>query len=383
MRKRTRLLFITGTRADFGKLQPLLEEVRASGEFDVFLFTTGMHMLQKYGSTWEEVEASQLGRLYLFVNQNSGDSMDAILAKTIAGLSDLVKEIQPDLIVIHGDRVEALAGALVGTLSRTRVAHIEGGEVSGTVDDTLRHSISKLAHIHFTSNEGAKRRLLQMGENENTIFLIGSPEVDVMNSPDLPSIDAVKMKYGISFSDFGLLIFHPVTTELGDLHDQVKVIVDYVLGSDMNWIVIFPNNDEGTEIIQQEYARLKGAVNVRILPSMRFKYYLAALKHSRIILGNSSSGVREAPFFGTPAVNVGSRQVSRSSAQMVINVGLNTHDLRRATQEALTLNANPQSLFGDGKSSKRFLEILRNPFIWNLPAQKYFVDRSFGTENEL
>jgi UDP-N-acetylglucosamine 2-epimerase (hydrolysing) len=204
-----------------------------------------------------------------------------------------------------------------------------------------------------------------------------------MNSPDLPSIDAVKMKYGISFSDFGLLIFHPVTTELGDLHDQVKVIVDYVLGSDMNWIVIFPNNDEGTEIIQQEYARLKGAVNVRILPSMRFKYYLAALKHSRIILGNSSSGVREAPFFGTPAVNVGSRQVSRSSAQMVINVGLNTHDLRRATQEALTLNANPQSLFGDGKSSKRFLEILRNPFIWNLPAQKYFVDRSFGTENEL
>lgn len=382
MKRKPLLLFITGTRADFGKLQPLLEAIRESGKFEVLIFTTGMHMLHQYGSTWEEVESSQLGRLYMFVNQNSGDSMDAILAKTVSGLSDLVKEIRPDLMVIHGDRIEALAGALVGTFSRTRVAHIEGGEVSGTVDDIIRHSISKLAHVHFTSNESAKKRLLQMGEVEDTIYLIGSPEVDVMSSTDLPDLNDVLEKYSVPFRDFGLLIFHPVTTELDQLSDQVKILVDYVLESKLNWIAIFPNNDEGTAIIQQEYIRLKGQNNVRILPSMRFKYYLTALKHSQVVLGNSSSGVREAPFFGTPAVNVGSRQFSRSSAEMVINVDFDIGKLHESVREALAMDSKPQSLFGDGSSSKLFLEILLGEQIWNLPLQKSFIDRSFSSDLE-
>ena len=144
-----KLLFVTGTRADFGKLKPLIRESKKMPGFTPEIFVTGMHMLQRFGSTWEEVVWSDLAPVHPFVNQSPGDTMDVVLAKTVMGLSDFVKESRPDLIIVHGDRVEALAGAIVGSLSNIRVAHIEGGELSGTVDEVLRHAVSKLSHWHF------------------------------------------------------------------------------------------------------------------------------------------------------------------------------------------------------------------------------------------
>ena len=372
---RRRILFLTGTRADFGKLKPLLSSLQGRPEFEVFIFTTGMHMLRRYGSTWEEVERAHLGRVYMFVNQNSGDSMDAILAKTVSGLSDLVKEIEPDLVVVHGDRIEALAGAIVGTFNRTLVAHIEGGEVSGTVDETIRHTVTKLSHLHFVSNDDAAKRLLQLGELAESVFVIGSPEVDVMSSPDLPSLDEVRRYYGIDYVDYGLLIFHPVTTEIEEVAAQAKTVVDYVLDSGRNYVAILPNNDDGTQLIQAEYARFSSCERVRLLPSMRFEYYLTSLRHAAFILGNSSSGVREAAYFGVPSVNVGSRQANRARADSVIDCDFDTVEIERAVLSALERPRVPQTLFGDGCSGKRFLELLAGPIPWSMPVQKAFIDR--------
>jgi len=154
-------MFLTGTRADFGKLKSLISILTNSGDFHVSIFVTGMHMLRKYGFTANEVSKAGYKNIYQFINQKPGDSMDVVLAKTITGLSDYVKETQPNMIVVHGDRVEAMAGAIVGSLNNILVSHIEGGEVSGTIDELSRHAVSKWAHLHFVANTEAQLRLIQ------------------------------------------------------------------------------------------------------------------------------------------------------------------------------------------------------------------------------
>jgi len=306
--------------------------------------------------------------------------MDSILAKTISGLSDFVKEIAPDLVIVHGDRVEALAGALVGTLNRIPVAHVEGGEVSGTIDESIRHTITKLSTLHFVSNKDASTRLMQLGESQESIFEIGSPEVDVMSSAALPSLIEVRKKYDIRFSEFNILIFHPVTTEISDIPMQAKAIVDFVLSSNENFLVIMPNNDDGTNKIQSEYLRFAGVETVRLLPSMRFEYYLTALKNCGYIIGNSSSGVREASFFGVPTVNLGSRQMLRANSPSIVNAGFDQVEIVSAVHRARLWPRKPLSMFGDGKTGSRFMRILQNPSTWQIPLQKTFVDRSISNQ---
>lgn len=379
--KRRRLLFLTGTRADFGKLKPLLAAVSEVDGLDTFIFTTGMHVLKRYGSTWEEVENAGLGKMYMFVNQTPGDGMDAVLAKTISGLSDFVKENRPDLIVVHGDRTEALAGALVGCFNRVRVAHIEGGELSGTVDETIRHTITKLSHAHFVSNAEASSRLLQMGELRSSIFVIGSPEVDIMSSPNLPSLEVVRTKYELPFTEYGVLIFHPVTTEIDSIEDQAREVVDFVLESDRNFLAILPNNDYGSELVERQFERLQACNRVRLLPSMRFEYYLTALKNAQFMIGNSSSGIREAPFYGVPSINLGTRQFNRSRALSVVDANCSRTEIAAAVDRALSQHVTPSQLYGDGRSGERFKEIVTSEVLWDVSVQKAFVDRPIAAAN--
>jgi UDP-N-acetylglucosamine 2-epimerase (hydrolysing) len=369
-----KIVFLTGTRADFGKLKSLMLHLQADEHFEVHLFVTGMHMLSKYGSTWEEVRKAGLTNLYRFINQNENDSMDHILAKTVAGLSDYVKEVEPDMLVVHGDRLEALAGAIVGAFNNIRVAHIEGGEISGTIDEVIRHSVSKMSHLHFVANDKAKKRLLQLGETDETIHVIGSPDVDVMNSLDLPSLDEVRRYYGFDFSSYAILMFHPVTTEACLIRSQISTLVDEILESGHNFVVLYPNNDHGTNIIIEEYERLRGRDCIAIYPSMRFEYFLILLKHANYMIGNSSAGVREAPHFGVPTINLGSRQHKRVQTASVIDVPITHEDIRHAIARVPELPRQPQVLFGDGNSATAFHHVLRSEGTWSREIQKHFVD---------
>ena len=244
-----RIVFLTGTRADFGKLKSLLVRLHESESFDLHIFITGMHMLSKYGYTCLEVEACGVGSIYKYINQNMDDTMDTILGKTVMGFSDYVKEIDPDMIVVHGDRVEALAGATVGSLSNKLVAHIEGGEVSGTIDELIRHAVSKMSHLHFVANEEAKSRLMQMGERESDIHVIGSPDFDVMKSESLPQLPEVKSYYDIPFDEYGILMFHPVTTDNENIGRYSEEIVRTLKRSGRQYVVIYPSNDHGSKDI--------------------------------------------------------------------------------------------------------------------------------------
>ena len=372
--QKRKIVFLTGTRADFGKIKSLLIKLDDTDDFDIFVFVTGMHMLSRYGSTWEEVRALGVGRIYTFINQNDGDSMESAFAKTVSGFSDYVHEIKPDLVVVHGDRLETLAGATVGALAGVLVAHIEGGEVSGTVDELIRHAVTKLSHIHFVANESAANRVIQLGEKPNLVHVIGSPDIDVMNSDQLPSLDSVREHYGITFEQFAIVILHPVTTELADLNSDVKNLIAFLIRSGLNYVVIYPNNDPGSSIIIDAYEELGISPHFKIFPSMRFEYFLSLLRNAEFIIGNSSSGVREAPHFGVPAINLGSRQFRRATSDLVINTDFQMKNIVSAAKIASETVRVSESNFGDGHSAQKFVNVVNDPSFWQTPIQKSFID---------
>jgi UDP-N-acetylglucosamine 2-epimerase (hydrolysing) len=369
-----RLIYITGTRADFGKLRSLIEASIANDAYEVHIFVTGMHMLRKYGYTMNEIEKRNYQYVHTFINQNQNDTMDSILGKTISGLSDYCKEVQPDMIIIHGDRVEAMAGAIVGSLNNILVGHIEGGELSGTVDDLLRHATTKLSHIHFATNQKAKRRLVQLGEHPNSIRVIGSPDVDIIKEGNLPSLKELKDYYHIPFNAYSVMIFHPVTTERADIPRQAKELVDAMITSQKNYVVIFPNNDHGNNDIIKEYERLKHNNRFLIFPSMRFEYYLALIKNADFMIGNSSSGLMEAPYFGTPAINLGSRQDSRDRHENVIDSPLDQKEILNTIKLYPKYRKEAVTPFGEGNSADLFMKLLTEEGFWSTSPQKKFFD---------
>lgn len=366
-----RLMFLTGTRADFGKLEPLATAARDAGH-EVAFFVTGMHMLERYGSTRHEVERVKGVRRQEYINQRIGDAQDIVLSKTLIGLSDWLHEFPPDLTIIHGDRIEALAGALVCATNYIRCAHIEGGEVSGTIDEVYRHCNTKLCTYHFVSSQDARDRVIKLGEDPKTIFTIGSPELDIHLRGEGIAISEVKQRYEIPFEDYGIAVFHPVTSERDTIGAQAESFFSALKESRRRFVVILPNNDPGSEEIFQIIKQLP-TDRFRCLPSLRFSYFSSLMKHAAVMAGNSSAGVRETPFLGIPSLNVGSRQHSRSCSSTITDVTAfdrdaildflnNTWGQRHAADNS----------FGSGNAAERFVEVLSGETFWQISQQKHF-----------
>lgn len=370
-----KILFLTGTRADFGKIKSLISILENQPNFEVFVFVTGMHLQKEYGYTLIEIERCNFKNVHTFENHTHETTMDLTLAKTIEGLSSYCKNVHPDMILVHGDRVETLAGAIVGSLNNILVAHIEGGELSGTVDELIRHSVSKLSHIHFVSNEEAAKRLVQMGEMKSSIYTIGSPDIDIMFSNDLPTIEVAKEYYQIPFDQFGIVMFHPVTTEANDMKHYAQNFVAALQNDSHNYVVIYPNNDLGSQFIIDEYSNLKEHSRFRIFPSLRFEYFLTLLKNSQFIIGNSSAGIREAPYYGIPIINIGTRQQNRAIHADIINVDYSEVSILKALNSIDSHKIQKSnSDFGKGNSAQLFLESLKDSSIWEVNHQKQFRD---------
>lgn len=367
------ILFVSGTRADYGKIRPLIDALGTTHEFRVHVAVTGMHMLEEYGLTRLEVERNTNCSVDSF-NNFDPESLVKSFQITLGGIDGITKKVRPDLMIIHGDRMEALAGACVGMMNQILIAHIEGGEISGTLDETMRHSITKMANIHFVANEIAAKRVLQLGENPETIFNIGSPEADLILSNELPNIHEVIKYYEIPFSNFGIVIFHPASKSAEEVRDNAQILVTAIEKSSCNFLIVLPNNDLHSDIIRDSYQPLRDLERVKFIPSMRFEFYLSALKHADFIMGNSSSGVREAPLVGTPSLDLGERQLNRSSAKSITHSEFGIENIRNFIRTAHRSEATSEKHFGDGKASKRFLEILQGHDFWTLPTSKQFND---------
>ena len=370
-----RILFLTGTRADFGKQKTLMRAVRETPSLECRIFATGMHMLERYGSTYLEIKKCGFEQVFVYFNQmlNTSSDMDIVLANTITGLGHYIREFRPDMIVVHGDRVETLAGAIVGSLNNILVAHIEGGEISGTVDELLRHSVTKLAHIHFVANEEARRRLVQMGEAPENIYVIGSPDIDIVLSDRLPDVTEARRYYDIPFEHYGIFCYHPVTTEIDRLRHDTREVIDALRESQRDFLVIYPNNDNGSDIILDELRKLQGLPHFKLQSSFRFEYYLSLLKHADVLVGNSSAGIHEAPVYGVPTINIGSRQRNRFRHQSIRNVEPVRDDVLTALRE-LPGRFAPCLQFGQGNSAELFIRSLSSETIWHTSPQKQFRD---------
>ena len=369
------IVFLSGTRADFGKLKSLIKISSEAKEFNVHIFATGMHLQEEYGYTVNEIVKSGFQNIHTFSNHTEESTMDLTLAKTIEGFSSFVKNVKADLLIVHGDRVETLAGAIVGSLNNILVGHVEGGEVSGTIDELIRHSISKLSHIHFVANDEAKNRLLQMGELENQIYIIGSPDVDIMFSENLPTIYETLKYYDIPYENYNILMYHPVTTERNN-KECATSLVQAVLEDEGNYIVIKPNNDMGSKEVNQALLELENNSRFSIFPSLRFEYFLVLLKHCNFIIGNSSAGVSEAPYYGVHSIDIGKRQLNRAKSDSIIHTSNNKKDIAAAIQIVKEKERSDQNLsFGIGQSDKLFIDLLKSKSLWAIPCQKQFKDR--------
>ena len=367
------VLFLTGTRADFGKLEPLAAALRDAGHRVTF-FVTGMHMMEAYGLTKHEVHRMPGVTVHEFLNQRPGDPQDIILAKTITGFSDFVTEHRPDLIVVHGDRIEALAGALVGATNYIRTAHIEGGEVSGTIDGVIRHCNSKLAHVHFVSSATAARRVVALGEPATTVHAIGSPELDFHSGPSGVTLADVRARYGIGFDGYGIAVFHPVTSEAASMGAQASALFGALKASVRQFVVIAPNNDPGSDAIFRVVEALPRD-RFRLIPSMRFAHFSELMKNAACMVGNSSAGVREAPFLGIPSLDVGTRQTNRTEAPSVqACVAGDAGAIAAFVRDQWGKRWPRDDGFGQGRAAERFAAILGDPAFWDQALQKSFQD---------
>jgi UDP-N-acetyl-D-glucosamine 2-epimerase, UDP-hydrolysing len=380
---RKKIVFITATRADYGKLKSILIEIEKNKNFDCYVYITGMHMLDKYGATYKEVLQSDFENVYMIENQDdSGQNMADITASTMENFTAYINEINPNLIVVHGDRLEALAAAIAGAFNNIMVAHIEGGEVTGTIDESIRHAITKFSHIHLVANDDAKMRVIQLGERAESVFVIGSPDIDIMLQENLRPLAEVKKYYEIDFIEYGILMFHPVTTEYQQTKRDVDAVIAAVKQSNKNYIVIYPNNDLGSDIIIEAYKeQLLGDPRFRIFPSIKFESFLVLMKNSSFVIGNSSAGIREASYYNIPAIDIGTRQEGRYDEKKSPNIFhvkaetamiLEQVDLIQAYKNCVQ---NPQMpTFGDGKSKELFIELLEREDFWQIPIQKKFID---------
>jgi len=373
--KRLKFVFVTGTRADYGKLKSIMKLCDLQQDIDTYVYVTGMHLMPEYGFTLDEIKADGYKNIYVPPNFQKTVNMDENLAQTILCFSVFVKEIKPDLIVVHGDRIEPLAGAIVGVLNNVKVAHIEGGEVTGTADEFMRHAISKLSSMHFVANNEAKYRIIQLGEHENNIFIIGSPDIDIMLSDTLPVYESVKQKHKIQFETYAIFIYHPVTTSV-NLENEISQVISAVTSSTKNYIVIYPNNDSGSQIICEAIKTLENNNHFILFKSLPFEDFLQLLKNAEFIIGNSSAGIREACVYGVPAIDIGTRQNNRyvpGALKNIQHTEENKEEILQCIKKANQFRFS-SSYFGTGESARLFLEAIRSSGGITTDLQKTFVD---------
>ncbi len=379
-----KIMFITGTRADYGKLKYLMKAVEADSKFENYIFVCGMHLLPQYGNTYNGIINEGFRYVHIARGINYTSDMGINLGNTINYLSGYIHDVKPDMIVVHGDRIDALAGAIVGALNNIWVAHIEGGEISGTIDESIRHAVSKFAHFHFVANQDAAKRLIQLGENKENIFVIGSPDIDVMLSDDLPDFAEVKRWYELRFDKYAIVIYHPVTTEVSTLAKKVDSLMGALSESGRKYVIIYPNNDTGTEVIISRIEQVRATEKFEVYKTLKFEYFLTLLKNADFIIGNSSAGVREACVYGIPAIDIGTRQKERYDTNILKNIrhcGESKQEILEAINHISDKRYQiPSTAYGKGNSTELFMRVLKNNDLWSREIQKHFIDAESPTQ---
>ena len=365
--ERRKILYITGTRADYGLMKSVLKEIEKHPKRELEIVATGMHIMPEFGMTINEIKKDgfKIHEINATYEKDNKESMANFIGKFSQLLTKKVKEIKPDIVLLLGDRGEMLAGAIVGAYLTIPVAHLHGGEITSTVDEFSRHAITKLAHIHFPATEKSAERIIKMGEDPANVFVVGAPGLDTILNENLIEPTGLSEKYNLDLSKSILLVVqHPVTTEVEDAPNQIRETLDVVVELKHQNILIYPNADAGGRRMIETIKEYEKYPYIKTFRSIPHKEYLSLMKITSVMVGNSSSGIIEAPSFGLPVVNIGSRQEGRQRAENVIDVEYDKEEIKAAIKKALYDEEfkekvkNCKNPYGDGKAGVRIADIL-------------------------
>jgi GDP/UDP-N,N'-diacetylbacillosamine 2-epimerase (hydrolysing) len=362
MSDRRKIVYITGTRADFGLMLSTLQRIHAHPGLELSLIVTGMHLSSDHGMTVAEVEASGLpiaARIEVEQGPASGALMGSNVGLMTSGMVAALAEIRPDTVLLLGDRGEMLAGAIAALHLNIPSAHIHGGERSGTIDEPVRHAISKLSHLHLVATEESRERLIRMGEAESNVFVVGAPGLDGITTLAREDAGPLLTRLGLKPGPLVLLVYHPVVQEAASAAATARVVLDVVSGTKLQVLALAPNSDAGGAEIWKVLEEAAALGRITLVTHLKREDFLTLVRHADALIGNSSSGIIEAASFGTKVLNIGSRQRLRQRNHNVVDVEAETGAIKAAL-EALLAAPRPaaDNIYGDGRAAERIAAIL-------------------------
>lgn len=354
-----RIAYVSGTRADFGLMARTLAAIDVAADLDLAVVVTGMHLSAAHGHTIDEIEAAGLrivARVRVALTPANGATMARGMGAMIPAFVDAFEAERPDIVLLLGDRGEMLAGAIAALHLNIVVAHIHGGERSGTVDEPVRHAISKLAHIHMTATEGARERLIAMGEDPAQVHVTGAPGLDGLGDATLPERVDVMQAHGLDPANpFALMVFHPVLQEAAQARSDTEALLAALEGCEV--LALMPNADAGSDGVRAALEAARGRGGLALVTHLARPDFLAAMARADVMLGNSSAGIIEAASFGTPVINVGRRQQLRERNANVRDVEV--ADVPKAIAGTLRKGRfAPANIYGDGQAAGRIVTVL-------------------------
>lgn len=357
------MCYVTGSRADFGLIARALLLARASRRIDVAVCVTGMHLSPMFGNTVREVEATGLricGRVPVEIERCTGESMARALGQELIGITEALLSDRPEVVMVLGDRGEMLAGALAASHLNIPIVHVHGGERSGTVDEPVRHAISKLSHYHFVATKGARERLIRMGERSEHVFVTGAPGLDGLKELAIHSRDKLCAQASLDPARLiALVLFHPVLQEVADAGRQAVAVMQSVLEIGLQAICLMPNADAGGRTVREVLGQYGGAPGIRLVAHLPRADFISWMVAADVMVGNSSSGIIEAASVGLRVVNVGTRQRLREQSGNVIDSAPEREDISAALHRALADGRyNGPNVYGDGNASSRIVDLL-------------------------
>lgn len=363
------IVIVTGSRGEYGYIRPILREIEACGGLTYSLVVTNLHLLSDYGYSLKEIDQDGFrvtDKIYMALDGYTPASMSKSLGVFLMSVTDALVRLKPDIVLLAGDRGEQLMTAIAAAHMNIPVAHIQAGELSGNVDGMSRHAIARFAHLHFAANRDAAERLRKSGEQDFRIYLTGAPQLDELVNGDFAPAEEVRKAYGLRAGEpLILFIQHPVTEEYDRTARQLQETLEAVCELQHQTVVVFPNNDAGSEDARRMIERY-GRPFVRVERTLPRRMYVGLMRIASVMVGNSSSGLIEAPVFRLPVVNVGTRQRGRYRGNNVIDAPAERTAIRAAIQQAMSaefcsqlMNGNNDPYLGDGQVSKRIVDILR------------------------
>ena len=363
---------VVGSRANYARIKSVLLAIKTSSKLELILVLNSSALLDRYGSIKKIVKKDGFKIHYEIFNMFEGNNlvtMTKSVAAAISELSTIFYQSKPNFVLTVADRFETMATAIAASYMNILLVHTQGGEVTGSIDESVRHSISKLAHIHFTTTKQSTKNLIQMGENKKYIFQTGCPSFDFIKSTLNQKYDLNKLlkKYGgvglpLDLNDkYIICLFHPVTTEIESVNYQVNVLLDSLCNTKLQVIWLWPNIDAGADNISKvlrKFHNKNKRYPISFYKNFSPEDYIVFLDNAELIIGNSSSGIREASFLGVPSINIGSRQNGREKSLNVVDVGFDKATISKEINRQLSKKYKPNFLYGDGKTAKRIVKVL-------------------------